>query len=49
MKVLICTDGSDLAVRAAQRAGGLFGPVDAVTVLAVKARSPANVRVAPER
>lgn len=42
MKVLIGTDGSDLAVRAAQRAGGLFGPVDAVTVLAVITSTPGD-------
>lgn len=42
MKVLIGTDGSDLAVRAAQRAGGLFGTVDAVTVLAVITSTPGD-------
>ena len=42
MKVLIGTDGSDLAVRAAQRAGALFGPVDAVTVLAVITSTPGD-------
>ena len=42
MKVLIGTDGSDLAVRAAQRAGGLFGPVEATTVLAVITSTPGD-------
>lgn len=42
MKVLIGSDGSDLAVRAAENAGSLFGPVDAVTVLAVITSTPGD-------
>ena len=42
MKVLIGVDGSDLAVQAAQRAGGLLGAIDAVTVLAVITSTPGD-------
>lgn len=35
MKVLIATDGSDIATATAARAGALLGTADAVTVLAV--------------
>ena len=42
MKVLIGTDGSELAQQAAASAGRLFGPVDAVTVLAVITTTPGD-------
>jgi nucleotide-binding universal stress UspA family protein len=42
MKILIGSDGSDLAVRAAERAGSLFGPVEEVTVLAVVTSTPGD-------
>jgi nucleotide-binding universal stress UspA family protein len=42
MKVLIGTDGSELAHEAAERAGKLFGPVDSVTVVAVITSTPGD-------
>ncbi len=42
MKVLIGSDGSDLSIRAAQRAGALFGAVESVTVLAVITSTPGD-------
>jgi nucleotide-binding universal stress UspA family protein len=42
MKVLIGTDGSDLAHDAAARAGALLGAVDEVTVLAVVTTTPGD-------
>ena len=42
MKVLMGSDGSELSLQAAQRAGALFGDVDAVTVLAVITSTPGD-------
>ena len=42
MKLLIATDGSELAVDAAARAGALLHDVDAVTVLAVLTHVPGD-------
>lgn len=42
MKLLIATDGSELALHAATRAGALLRDVDAVTVLAVLTGSPGD-------
>jgi nucleotide-binding universal stress UspA family protein len=42
MKLLIGTDGSEIAHEAAARAGSLFGDVDAVTVLAVITSTPGD-------
>ena len=42
MKLLIATDGSELALHAAARAGALLRGVDAVTVLAVLTGSPGD-------
>jgi nucleotide-binding universal stress UspA family protein len=40
--VLIATDGSEVALRAAKRAAGLLGPVESVTVLAVVTDLPGD-------
>jgi nucleotide-binding universal stress UspA family protein len=42
VKLLIGTDGSDLALAAAARAGELFASVDSVTVLAVSGTTPGD-------
>lgn len=42
MKLLIATDGSELAVHAAARAGALLRDIDAVTVLAVLTDTPGD-------
>lgn len=42
MKLLIATDGSEIAHDAAMRAGQLFGEPDAVTVLAVITSTPGD-------
>jgi nucleotide-binding universal stress UspA family protein len=42
VKLLIGTDGSDIALAAAARAGELFGTVESVTVLAVAGTTPGD-------